>query len=746
MKGVGVGLGVGRWALGVWGGVASRRAWLQASGSWGFAALGRRVASAMRPKRLTPKATLFLTLTLLATPLFSQRNLENVQVTLVEVPVNVVDANGRPVTGLTAANFELYDEGKKRPITHFDVVDVSTHMRIAAAAPEAAGTGERPYMRNFMLLFDTSDSNPGALARARGAALTFVSEQVQPTDRVAVGTVSVERGFELLANFTLDREFLRATIITLGDPKHFTTNDPLRLAIGDYDLQAKYGRDLALLDVQNARAQLAAEHAADVAREQQRNVREQQRARILRRIENLADLGRVLDRVAGRKQVILLSMGFDAKALHGRENLSSEEARKEREYIERGQIWNVDTESRFGSSEGLTSLKNMTETMKRADVVLHAIDIAGLRNLLDQSGERATSSESLSLLTRDTGGNVFKNSNDLGQNLARMLTQQDVTYVLGFQTAGDASGKFHNLRVRLVNAPAGARITHRLGYYEQNKASIDLDRTLSAGEIVMNSIPLDDLRVRAFAAAYPRKVGAAQAPVVLEVDGRSLLEGARGKDVQTDFYIYAFDEKDVVRDFAHQRVAFDLNKLRAKLEAKGVKYYTTLLLPPGEFHLRMLVRTFDGRSGFTTAQVHVPADGEAIASPVLFDESNGWVMVKAQDRALAPVYPFLAGDTSFVPAARAKLSGGAPYTVAVMTYNLAPDKVRVDATLEGAGAPQPLTLSFLGRTNPDIDGGVKLMYEVKPPHLTKGDYRLVMNVRTAENAPAKSVSVPVEVQ
>jgi VWFA-related protein len=690
-------------------------------------------------------AILFVVLALLATRTFSQRNLEDVQVTLVEVPVNVIDANGRPVTGLTAANFELYDEGKKRPITHFDTVDVRTHMRIAATAPEESGIEQRPYMRNFMLLFDTSDSNPGALARARAAALTFVSEQVQPTDRVAVATVSVERGFQLLANFTLDREFLRATIITLGDPKHFTTNDPLRLAAGDFELQAKSGRDLEKLAAQTALT-LASEHAADVAREQQRNVREQQRARILRRIENLADLGRVLDRVAGRKQVILLSMGFDAKALHGRENLSSEEAKKEREYIERGQIWNVDTESRFGSPEGLTSLKNMTETLKRADVVLHAVDIAGVRNLLAESGERATSSESLSLLTRDTGGTVFRNSNDLGQNLARMLTQQDVTYVLGFQTAGDGSGKFHNLRVKLVNAPAGARVTHRLGYFEQSKATIDLDRALSAGEILMNSIPLDDLRVRAFAAAYPRKVGAAQAPVVLEVDGRSLLEGARGKDVLADFYIYAFDEKDVVRDFAHQRVTFELNKLRAKLEAKGVKYYSTLLLPPGEFNLRVLVRTTDGRSGFTAARVHVPTDGEPIASPVLFDESNGWVMVKAQDRALAPVYPFLAGDTSFVPAARAQFAAGAPYTVAVMTYNLAPDKVRIDATLEGDGAPRPLTLSFLGRTNPDIDGGVKLMYEVKPPHLAKGDYRLVMKVRTAENAPAKSVTVPVEVQ
>ena len=678
----------------------------------------------------------------LAIPLLAQRSIESVQVTLVEVPVTVVDANGQPVTGLTAANFELLDDGKKRAITHFDTIDAGTRTRVAAGAPAAKPEQheqQRPYMRNFMLLFDTSDSTPSTLNRAREAALSFVTEQVQPTDRVAVATVSIERGFELHANFTLDRELLRAMIVTLGDPKQFTPNDPLRLAAGDFELRSQYGRTQSMVESwQSGRAALAAEHAADVAREQQRNVREQQRARILRRIENLAELGRVLDRVAGRKQVILLSMGFDAKALHGRENLSSEEAKKEREYIERGQIWNVDTESRFGSSEALTTLRQMTETLKRADVVLHAVDIAGLRNLLDESGERAMSSESLSLLTRDTGGTVFRNSNDLGQNLARMLTQQNVTYILGFQTVGDGSGKFHNLRVKLVNAPAGARVTHRLGYYEQSRATIDLDRTLSAGEILMNSIPLDDVQVRAFAAAYPRKGGAAQAPVVLEIDGKSLLEGARGNDIPTDVYIYAFDERDVPQDFAYQRVTFDLAKLRTRLEAKGVKYYSTLLLPPGDFNLRVLVRTVDGRSGFTTVNVRVPKEGEAIATPVLFDESNGWVMVKAQDRAAAPVYPFQAGDTTFVPAARARLESGAPYTVAVMTYNVAPDKVSVDAALEGSGAPKPLTLSFLGRTNPDADGGVKLMYEVKPPQLASGPYQLVMNVRTADGGPASS--------
>ncbi|MFP5246129.1 MAG: hypothetical protein ACLGH0_05500, partial [Thermoanaerobaculia bacterium] len=152
--------------------------------------------------------------------------------------------------------------------------------------------------------------------------------------------------------------------------------------------------------------------------------------------------------------------------------------------------------------------------------------------------------------------------------------------------------------------------------------------------------------------------------------------------------------------------------------------------------------TAAGRSGFTTTKVHVPAEREALAAPVMFDESPGWVMVKAQDRPSKPEYPYVAGDTTFVPAARAVIATGSPYTLAVMAYNVAPEKVRVDATLEG----QPIALSFLGRTPPDANGGVKLMYEFKPPRLTSGEYQFVMDIRTADGAAPQRVQLPVEVR
>ncbi|HEX2123659.1 MAG TPA: hypothetical protein VHL59_18665, partial [Thermoanaerobaculia bacterium] len=55
----------------------------------------------------------------------AQRFGESVQVTVVEVPVTVVDRNGNPVRDLKKEDFEVTDDGKKVPIDYFEVVDMT---------------------------------------------------------------------------------------------------------------------------------------------------------------------------------------------------------------------------------------------------------------------------------------------------------------------------------------------------------------------------------------------------------------------------------------------------------------------------------------------------------------------------------------------------------------------------------------------------------------------------------------------
>jgi hypothetical protein len=80
--------------------------------------------------------------------------------------------------------------------------------------------------RQFMLLFDLSNSSPNALARAQEAARQFVTENVQLRDLVSVGTIEADRGFRLLTAFTTDRHLVAAAI---SDPRAFRGNDPLQI-------------------------------------------------------------------------------------------------------------------------------------------------------------------------------------------------------------------------------------------------------------------------------------------------------------------------------------------------------------------------------------------------------------------------------------------------------------------------------------------------------------------------------------
>ena len=62
-------------------------------------------------------------LTLVAAVVALAQVRETVNVNVIEVPVTVVDSSGNPVRGLTAANFQLFDDGKPQTITSFDNID-----------------------------------------------------------------------------------------------------------------------------------------------------------------------------------------------------------------------------------------------------------------------------------------------------------------------------------------------------------------------------------------------------------------------------------------------------------------------------------------------------------------------------------------------------------------------------------------------------------------------------------------------
>jgi VWFA-related protein len=685
-------------------------------------------------------------LAVFAAAIYAQRVAETVQVTVVEVPVTVVDRDGNSVRGLTKENFEITDDGKKVPIEYFEVVDLPA---ITAAASQQQQETPLPpsATRHFLLMFDLANSSPGTINRASAAAKDFVDSQLGDRDLAAVATFTSEKGARMITNFTRNRNLLVNAIETLGHPSYFKVADPLMISAVRNTAMADVGTGggEGKAGVQAVEAEMARESQVVESRTRDGEMRDRLRIQLT----NMGSVARTLDRLTGQKQIILLSEGFDATLITGREDLGSSEAKAENNDVLTGEVWNVDSEKRFGSASGNRDIEQMAELFRRSDVVLHAIDIKGLRGSTDASsmsgGSKGKSFESLFLLTRPTGGTVFKNGNDLRDNFAKLMKQQEVVYLLGFQAKAGNRGKFHALKVKTVNARG--RVTARAGYYEPAGLT-EMERVFTLADILMTDAPIDDIDVKLTAVPLPGPKGYARVPVMVELAGPKLLQNLTGKTATAQLYVYAFDKDSKVVDHLQEKIALDLTKAGDTVRAGGVRYFATLHLPPGDYAVKSVVRVDEsGLVGFKRNDLSVPAfDKATVVPPVLFTEPGTWAMIVGPSRGDDYAYPFAAGESKYVPKRNPEMVSAGEYTVALFMAGVPTENLSVAPSLVTAnGGTQPANIQLIGRTSTDENGLYKLLFRFKPASIAAGQHELRFDVKTKDGTQS-SVTLPFIIQ
>lgn len=665
-------------------------------------------------------------LVLMPTLAFAQGTFqEKVTVTYVEVPVTVLGRDNAPIRGLTRANFELRDGGEKRDIQSFDAIDFA-----ATGTQKVISPLNPASRRNFLLLFDLSYSSPISIGRAQEAARNFIARGIGRRDLVGIAVVDVNHGIRFLTSFTTDRNLLNAAI---RDPRHFMGFDPLQLTLAHGTVNEEGAGGAGAGTASDAKDAVAKELTADFARAVANMDDAYRRSRVKRQVEMLRFIARSLQKVVGRKHIVLLSEGFDPRLVQGRIAGDVKEQVDENSAVSSGELWKIDSDKRFGSADAQKSISDMAEEFRRADVVLHAVDIKGLRVQSDvRDGARSSSNEGLFLLTNSTGGTVFRNSNDIGSDFDRLSRQHEVVYVIGFQAPVGRAGEFRDLRVKLVNVP-GARVQHRGGYYSSGNEST-VERTLSSAEVIMNDISQNDIDLAAIATPFPTASRKSQVPVILEIAGDDLLKKA-GKSITAEIFVYAFDEDGFVRDSLSQRMHLDLAQVGERLRGGGIKFYGTLSLAPGRYAIKNLVRVAESDArGYQRLDIVVPSiDDVAVTQPLFFEEPRGWVMVKggSSDTTNAP-YPFVLDGQSFIPAARANLRKGEPRLFTVWVYNARPDEVTLEI------APEAKLVS----SKPDADADVtKYVYALE--RVPADTRELGVTIRKKGSTDERRVTVPI---
>ncbi len=686
-----------------------------------------------------------LLLAALSVPAGAQTFSEATDVVVVEVPVQVIGSDGKPVRGLTADHFEVYEGRKKQPLVGFEALDLASR---PAEGPEGK-TAPPPVAarRHFLMMFDFTFSSPAGLTKARDAARTFV-EQLHPSDVVSVASYTSDKGTELLLQFTGDRGQILAGIDRLGlraFRREEQAPDPLGLIVVNDMLDDPIintgggtGGGRGAVDRSEMERVVANEFARTSQITRERSVANMTRS--------YGELARMMAGVRGRKYLVLFSEGFDASLLSGTANTD-----EQLDMAGGEEIWNVDSTSRFGSSKTVSQVEEMLEEFRRADCVIQAVDIAGLRAGVVGHAQFAGGKDSLFLMARETGGELFENINQLDVAVAKVLERTSVTYVLAFQPEVERDGKYHRLRVELKNGPKGARLVHRPGYYapqSYDKRS-PLEKALVAGQALVGAEETKQVRTAVLAAPFPVQGGPWYVPVLIEVDGPSLTAGMKGGALATDIYAYAFDAEGRVRDFFSQTVGLDLAKVGPALAQGGLKFFGHLDLPPGDWSVRVLVRNgATGAMGLQVATVHVPElsqDG-AVLLPAFFPEPQGkWLIVREAvrqgDRQVP--YPFMVGDTPYIPASLPVLAAGQGTSFSLVGYRLKPGALQAAAkvlTADGreAGAG---TIDRFERLDPGADGADRMVAIFAPPAgLKPGEYMLMVTVTDSAGASQTSVT------
>jgi VWFA-related protein len=701
----------------------------------------RKGSQLQRITALRITALMVAGLGLAAWPGFAQQTFSGAtEVVVVEVPVQVVK-DGEPVRGLTAKDFELYDGRKKVPVTGFEVLDLAAPVP-AAGTPAAAAAQQVPVSarRHFLMLFDLSNSEPKSILKARQAAVGVV-DGLHPTDLVAVATYSALQGPQLVIGFTPDRKQIAAAIETLGVPKLIDRSpDPLKLVL--FDVQKEVASAQANTVGGRADEAKAAKEAElldnlqSFATQSERADRSAKQAVLKNMTASFTGLARLMSEVAGRKYVVFLSEGYDSTLVSGKVNTlgADEPAPTFDESRIIAPTGGTGADEKFGDTGSQNAVEKMLDAFRRADCAIQAVDIGGLRAAGDQGNQRASGREALFNMAKSTGGELFENFNNLQTAMGQMLRRTGVTYVLSYQPDGlKADGTFHPLKVELKNAPRGARVVARPGFYAPlpYKQQSPLARLLETSSTVLgeeSGAIVTSVLAAPFAAASGDR---AWVPVVIEVNGASLLAGKQDPKLPVEIYIYALDENGSVQDFVTQTVGLDLAKAESQLRQSGLKFFAQLSLPKGRYTLRTLVRNGStGSSSLKVTEVAVPAfgKGEPALLPAFFPEAPGrWVMVRETPKAgqAQMPYPFMLKESPYIPSSKPVLAPGQEAQLILQGYNLAAGEVKAQAKVLSADGKEVGDGVFkLGGQ----DGGgaslTRMVASFSPPALPPGDYQL----------------------
>lgn len=349
----------------------------------------------------------------------------------------VVTKDGKLVTDLTADDFEIFEDGKKQPITSFAYISNvpsttaqppgTAKGKTTDAAPAAPLKRDDP-RRTVALVVDDLGMSAESMELAKKQLRKFVAEQMQPSDLVAIIRTGGELG--ALQQFTNDKRVLNRAV------------DRLR-----WNICSRVGFSV----FRSVGSSVIAAQCGGLSY-----------TRTLRALRSILD---AMGELPGRKSLVLLSDSLPRE---------SQEVEGDESFIRVASFTNYSQ-----------ILQRIAEKAIRSSVVIYSVDTQGLQytgptaaDSIRGSGQTLalTTSQLMSdrsnllinrrvggeLIARQTGGFQIYNSN--GLKLDRILEDQSGYYLLGYRPTDETfNRRFHRIKAKVKRS--GMTLRTRSGFF-----------------------------------------------------------------------------------------------------------------------------------------------------------------------------------------------------------------------------------------------------------------------------------------
>ncbi|MBI1356361.1 MAG: VWA domain-containing protein [Acidobacteria bacterium] len=508
---------------------------------------------------------------------------------LVVVNAAVQDRDGKPIEGLTAADFRVLEDGEPQKLAVFEYQRLESRPLPPAAPPPVdpanpaapirldseitpSKEGELRYRDRRLLAFyfDFSSMPAADQIRSQKAALKFLDEQMTESDLVAILVFTSD--LKVVQDFTDDRELLRTVVRSF------------RVGEGS-ELSELFETDAELLEDTGE---------AFTADETEFNLFNTDR-----KLSALEQAARMLGSLPEKKALIYFSSGVGKTGVENHSQLRSTINAAVRANLSfypvdaRGLVAEAPAgDARVGNLQGTSLFSGRGQGRRR-------------EKFLDQQ-------ETLYSLAEDTGGKALLDANDLSLGIVQAQEAISSYYILGYYSSNAATdGKFRRVKVEIPSQPK-AKLDYRSGYFAPkdftNFTSADKERQLE--EALLLEDPITDLTLAIELNYFRLTQDRYFVPLAVKIPGSELeLAGKTGKEkTRLDFIGQVRDDHGrllgAVRD--HIEIQLDDERSKALLE-RQLQYDAGFALTPGDYTLKFLAReNLTGKIGTFETDFTVP--------------------------------------------------------------------------------------------------------------------------------------------